>query len=330
MKIIMFGTREDEKQAAIDWAQRENVEVTFNEGPLTMETVDLLDGYDAVTTSQTAKFDDALYEIVASKGIKQLAQRSAGFDMFDLDKATEHGLIISNVPSYSPNAIAEYAVTAAMNIIRNTEKIQRKVREHDFTWNKTIISKEMRSMKVAIIGTGRIGSITGQILKGFGAEIIGFDLYPNEAAKSYLTYTDTLEEAVSDADLISIHMPLTKENQHMFNAALFEKMKDGVYIVNTARGGILDTKALLDALNSGKVAAAALDTYENEAPYFPKDFRNQEIEDEVLLELISRDDVQVSQHIAFYTETAVMNLVEGGLNSAKEVVETGTCENRVN
>lgn len=330
MKILMFGTREDEKEAALAWAQKEKVEVTFNEGPLTMETVDLLDGYDAVTTSQTAQFDDTLYEIVANKGIKQIAQRSAGYDMFDLDLASQHGLIISNVPSYSPNAIAEYAVTAAMNIIRNTEKIQGKVREHDFTWNKTIISKEMRSMTVAIIGTGRIGSITGRILNGFGAKVIGYDLYPNEDAKAFLTYTDTLEEAVRQADLISIHMPLTKDNTYMFNAGLFAKMKDGVYIVNTARGGIVDTKALLDALNSGKVAAAALDTYENEAPYFPKDFRDKEIEDKVLLELITREDVQVSQHIAFYTETAVMNLVEGGLNSAKEVVETGSCENRVN
>ncbi|WP_312039788.1 D-2-hydroxyacid dehydrogenase [Macrococcoides bohemicum] len=330
MKILMFGTREDEKEAALAWAQKENVEVTFNEGPLTMETVDLLDGYDAVTTSQTAQFDDTLYEIVANKGIKQIAQRSAGYDMFDLDLASQHGLIISNVPSYSPNAIAEYAVTAAMNIIRNTEKIQRKVRAHDFTWNKTIISKEMRSMTVAIIGTGRIGSITGRILNGFGAKVIGYDLYPNEDAKAFLTYTDTLEEAVRQADLISIHMPLTKDNTYMFNADLFAKMKDGVYFVNTARGGIVDTKALLDALNSGKVAAAALDTYENEAPYFPKDFRDKEIEDKVLLELIAREDVQVSQHIAFYTETAVMNLVEGGLNSAKEAVETGSCENRVN
>ncbi|MBC9874098.1 D-2-hydroxyacid dehydrogenase [Macrococcoides bohemicum] len=330
MKILMFGTREDEKEAAIAWAQKENVEVTFNEGPLTMETVDLLDGYDAVTTSQTAQFDDTLYEILANIGIKQIAQRSAGYDMFDLDLASQHGLIISNVPSYSPNAIAEYAVTAAMNIIRNTEKIQRKVRAHDFTWNKTIISKEMRSMTVAIIGTGRIGSITGRILNGFGAKVIGYDLYPNEDAKAFLMYTDTLEEAVRQADLISIHMPLTKDNTYMFNADLFAKMKDGVYFVNTARGGIVDTKALLDALNSGKVAAAALDTYENEAPYFPKDFRDKEIEDKVLLELIAREDVQVSQHIAFYTETAVMNLVEGGLNSAKEAVETGSCENRVN
>lgn len=330
MKILMFGTREDEKEAALAWAQKEKVEVTFNEGPLTMETVDLLDGYDAVTTSQTAQFDDTLYEILANIGIKQIAQRSAGYDMFDLDLASQHGLIISNVPSYSPNAIAEYAVTAAMNIIRNTEKIQRKVRAHDFTWNKTIISKEMRSMTVAIIGTGRIGSITGRILNGFGAKVIGYDLYPNEDAKAFLTYTDTLEEAVRQADLISIHMPLTKDNTYMFNADLFAKMKDGVYFVNTARGGIVDTKALLDALNSGKVAAAALDTYENEAPYFPKDFRDKEIEDKVLLELIAREDVQVSQHIAFYTETAVMNLVEGGLNSAKEAVETGSCENRVN
>lgn len=326
----MFGTREDEKEAALKWADKEKVEVTFNDGPLTSETVHLLEGYDGVTTSQTAKFEDDLYEKVAKMGIKQIAQRSAGFDMFDLDKAKQHGLIISNVPSYSPNAIAEFAVTSAMNIIRITEKIQRKVREHDFTWNKSIISKEMRAMKVAIIGTGRIGSITAQIFKGFGADVIGFDIYPNEAVRSFLTYKDSLEEAVAEADLISIHMPLTKDNHHMFDASLFEKMKDGVYIVNTARGAIIDTKALLDALNSGKVTAAALDTYENEALYFPKDFRGKTIDDKVLLALIERDDVQVTQHIAFYTETAVMNLVEGGLNAAKEVIETGSCNNSVN
>ncbi|MGK0554729.1 D-2-hydroxyacid dehydrogenase [Macrococcus capreoli] len=330
MRILMFGTREDEKQAAMEWAEREGIEVTFNEGPLTMDTVHLVKGYDAVSTSQTAKFDDDIYEAVARLGIKQLAQRSAGYDMFNLEKATEHNIIVSNVPSYPPNAIAEFAVTSAMNIIRNTEKIQRKMRMHDFTWNKSIISKEMRSMKVAIIGTGRIGRITGQILNGFGAEIIGYDLLPDETLTSFMTYVDTLEEAVSQADLISIHMPLTKENAHMFNKSLFEKMKDGVYIVNTARGGIVDTQALLDALNSGKVTAAALDTYEFEADYFPKDYREKSIEDKVLLELIERDDVQVTQHIAFYTETAVMNLVEGGLNSAKEVIETGTCQNRVN
>lgn len=330
MKILMFGTREDEKEAATKWAEREDVELTFNENPLTLETVDLLDGYEAVTTSQTAKFEDGIYEAVAKKGIKQIAQRSAGYDMFDLDKATAAGLVISNVPSYSPNAIAEYAVSSALNIIRNTEKIQRKVKDHDFTWSHPIISRELRSMKVAIIGTGRIGSLTGQILKGFGAEIIGYDVVQNEEAKSFLTYTNTLEEAVSQADLISIHMPLTEETKYLFNADLFAKMKDGVYIVNTARGGIIDTQALIDALNSGKVTAAALDTYENEALYFPKDFSDKEIEDKLLLELIERDDVQVSQHIAFYTDTAVMNLVEGGLDSAKAVVETGTCENRVN
>lgn len=330
MKLIMFGTREDEKEAALNWAEKNNVEVTFNPDPLTLESVHLLEGYDGLSTSQTAPFEDEIYERIAAQGIKQVAQRSAGFDMFDLEKATAHNLIISNVPSYSPNAIAEYAVTAAMNIIRNTEKIQNKVKQHDFTWNKSIISKEMRSMTVAIIGTGRIGTIAGQIFNGFGAEVIGYDLYPNEKAEAFLAYTDSLEEAIEKADLISIHMPLTKGNTYMFDKSLFAKMKDGVFIVNTARGKILNTKDLLDALNSGKVAAAALDTYENEAPYFPKDFSDKTVEDEVLLELIQREDVLVSQHIAFYTETAVMNLVEGGLDSAKQVIETGNCDNRVN
>ena len=330
MRIMMFGTREDELNAANEWATRNDIEVVFDKGPLTMDNADVLKDFDGVTTSQTAPFDDAIYKRLRELGIKQVAQRSAGFDMFNLDKATENGLIISNVPSYSPNAIAEYAVMAAMNIIRNTKMIQNKLKQHDFTWNKAIISKEMRSMTVAIIGTGRIGTITGRILHGFGAKVIGYDLYPNEEAKTFLTYTETLEEAIAQADLISIHMPLTNENQHMFNADLFAKMKKGVFIVNTARGGIVNTKALIDALNSGQVTAAALDTYENEATYFPKDFSDKTVEDEMLLHLIDREDVFISQHIAFYTETAVMNLVEGGLNAVKEVAETGTCDNRVN
>ena len=202
--------------------------------------------------------------------------------------------------------------------------------KQDFRWAKDMISREIRSMTVGIIGTGRIGRITAQILKGFGAEIIAYDLYQNDDAKEFLTYKDSVEEVVKEADLISIHMPATKDNHHLFNDDLFSLMKDGSFLVNTARGMIVDTAALLRALDSGKLAGAALDTYENEMPYVTKDFTDKEIEDAIFKELVNREDVIFTPHIAFYTDTAVENLVAGGLNAVYDVVTTNDSPNRVN
>lgn len=328
--IIMFGVREDEKDAAITWAEKNNVEITFTEEILTAETINQVKGFDGISIQQTAKLDDAIYEQLSKMGIKQIAQRSAGIDMYDLDKATESNLIITNVPSYSPNSIAEYAVTSALQLIRKTNLIERRVKEQDFRWNQTIMAKEVKSLEVAIIGTGRIGQITAKIFQAFGAKVVGFDLYPSEQAKQYLEYKDTIEEAVAHADIVSIHMPATKDNHHLFDGNLFNQFKDGAVFINTARGTIVDTKALIKSLDSGKLAGTALDTYENESTYFPKDFRDTEISDQVLKNLKEREDVILTPHIAFYTDVAVRNLVEGGLDATLSVLKTGTCETRVN
>ena len=330
MRIIMFGAREDESTATSNWSEKHGVEVKKVTEHLSLETIDLVEGFDGVTISQTIKLDKSVYKLLKDKGIKQLASRAAGVDMFDMEEATKNGISITNVPVYSPNAIAEYAVTAALNIVRHVNQIKVAMKQQDYRWRKEILSKEIRSMTVAIIGTGRIGRITAQIFKGFGAKVIGFDLYPCEEAKGYIEYVDTLEEAIGQADLISLHMPATKDNFHLFNKEIFGKVKDGVVLVNTARGTIVDTKALIEALNSGKVSGAALDTYENEFGYYTKDFSGKEVEDETLKELTQRTDVLITPHIAFYTETAVKNLVEGGLDAAYDIVKTGKSKYIVN
>lgn len=329
-KIIMFGVREDEKGAALAWADRNEVEITFTSEILTPETIEQVKGYDGISIQQTAKLDDSIYEQLSEMGIKQIAQRSAGIDMYDLDKATENNLIISNVPSYSPSSIAEYAVTSALQLVRKTHLIDQRVSNKDFRWEKTIMAKEVKSLEVAIIGTGRIGQIAAKIFQAFGAKVVGFDVYPNEQAKQYLEYKDSVGEAVANADIVSIHMPATKDNYHLFNDTLFNQFKDDAVFINTARGSVVDTEALIKALNSGKLSGAALDTYENESTYFPKDFRDKEISDLILKELMDREDVILTPHIAFYTDIAVMNLVEGGLDAALSVLKTGTCETRVN
>ncbi|NGP45876.1 D-2-hydroxyacid dehydrogenase [Bacillaceae bacterium SIJ1] len=329
-KIMMFGAREDEKEAALTWAKVNNVDITFSKEILKVETVEQLKGFDGVTTQQTGRLDDSIYERLSKLGMKQIAQRSAGYDMYNLEKAAEYNIIISNVPSYSPNSVAEYAVTAALQLIRKTHLINQKVEEKDFRWQKSIMAKEVKTLEVAIIGTGRIGQITAKIFKGFGAKVVGYDLYPNEHAEQYLEYKNSIEETVSNADIVSIHMPATKDNYHLFNEELFNQFKDDAVFINTARGSIVDTRALLKALEREKIAGAALDTYENESTYYPKDFRDKEISDSILTELVTRPDVILTPHIAFYTDVAVKNLVEGGLDAALSVIETGTCETRIN
>ncbi|MBE9389124.1 D-2-hydroxyacid dehydrogenase [Vagococcus salmoninarum] len=330
MKLLMMGARDDERIFAEKWAQENNVELEITSDFLNAETLHLVAGKDGLALQQTMALPIEMYQQLADLGIKQIATRSAGYDMYDLEAATAAGLIITNVPEYSPNAIAEFAVTSALASVRQLNKIQNNMAKQDYRWAKDMISPELRSMTIGIIGTGRIGRITAQILKGFGANIIAYDLYQNEEAKTFLTYKASVEDVVKEADLISIHMPATKDNHHLFNDQLFSLMKDGSYLVNTARGVIVDTAALIRALDSGKLAGAALDTYENEMPYVTKDFVGKEVTDPIFKELVAREDVIFTPHIAFYTHTAVENLVAGGLNAVYDVITTNDSPNRVN
>lgn len=329
-KIMMFSTREEEVQAAEAWAARNDVELTMIKEKLTPDNVHLLTGYDGVSTSQTSLIDKAVYPALKALGIKQIAQRSAGYDMFDLKLAEENELVLSNVPSYSPNSIAEFAVTTALQLVRNTAQIEKNVQNYDFRWSPAIMSRSIRDMTVAVIGTGRIGQFTARIFNGFGSKVVAYDPIRNDELAHFIEYKETLEDAVHDADIVSLHIPLNDENYHLFNQALFTHFKKGALFINAARGGIVDTKALIAAIDSGQLAGAAIDTYENEGPYFAKDYRGSELDDTTLKILIDHDRIILTPHIAFFTDVAVQNLVDDGLDAALQVIRTGTCDNRVN
>lgn len=328
-KIKFFGTRDYEKDVALNWAKENDVEVSFSNDFLSYDTLDQLEGFDGVTTMQFGKLEKEAYPKLEAMGIKQVAQRTAGFDMYDLELAKKHGIIISNVPSYSPETIAEYSVAAALNLVRRFPRIEKRVQDYDFTWDATIMARPVKDMKVAIIGTGRIGALTGNLFAGFGAKIVGYDLYPNDSL-DFLEYKDTIEEAVKDADIVSLHMPGSADNHHIFNKEMFAKFKDGAILVNAARGAVVDTEALIDAVNEGKLTGAAVDTYEFEMPYFTFDFTGKELEDETFKKLIENDRIQLTPHIAFFSDEAVRNLVEGGLNAALNVIKTGDTPTRLN
>ncbi|MBO3078100.1 D-2-hydroxyacid dehydrogenase [Mammaliicoccus vitulinus] len=327
MRFKLFNVREDEKAFAYNWGESNGHEIVCTDEDLTLDNIDTLKTFDAVSTQQLFKFDDRIYEALKNVGIKQIAGRAAGFDMFNLSEASKHGIKITNIPSYSPNAIAEFAVCRALELIRNINKINKKVNNQDFTWNESVIAKELRNMTVLIIGVGRIGKVSAQLFSGFGAKVIGYD--PYDQSLDSITYVQSLHEALSKADIVTLHVPANEETTHLINEETISFMKNGAYLVNTSRGATVNTNDLLHALNIGKIHSAALDVYEHEFEYFSYDYTDKKIEDAVLRELINREDVLISPHIAFYTNIAVKNMVEIALDSALNIITQGYSENEV-
>ncbi|MDO4813723.1 MAG: D-2-hydroxyacid dehydrogenase [Gemella sp.] len=330
MKLAVFNLREDEKFALENWkAKNPDVELTVTSEPLSTENKDLLVGASGVVLFQFKEIDKEVYDFAKEVGIKVWSTRTAGFDMYRKDLLKEYGITLTNVPSYSPNAIAEHSVAAALYLSRNFKKITNRVAEHNFSWTKEIVSREFRTLTVGILGTGRIGTQAAKLFKGLGANVIGYDLYPSEASKEYLTYVDTIDELVAQSDVISLHIPALEKYKYLVNEDFLSKMKDNSILVNAARGILVDTKALIKALDSGKLLGAALDVYEDEGDYIPRDLTGQEIKDKLYKEVIDRDDILYTPHTAFFTETAVENLIDGSLGAAVDVIRTGHSDNIV-
>lgn len=330
MKIKVYGIRDEERPIATAWAKAQGVSIAMTDKPLTKETVEEAKGFDGVSNSQVFPLDREVYDRLSEFGIKQIVQRSAGYDMYDLQLASDKGLIVSNVPSYSPESIAEYTVMIAMTLVRQLEVIRQQVQEQNFSWQPGIRGRVLGDMTVAIIGIGRIGKIVAKIFKGFGCYIVGYEIDPDHRIPDIVDYKESVEAAVKEADIVTLHMYPSEDNYHQFNAEMFAMFKKGAIFMNMARGVLVDTAALLEALDSGQLAAAGIDTYEEEGPYVTKDWTGKTIEDDLFKALISHDKVLYTPHTAFYTDEAVKNLVEGGLNATKEVIETGDTQNRVN
>ena len=323
MKFIAFNVRDDERPYFENWIDQNNIQVDLHEEEITEDNFELLKGYDAVLALQPNEYPQGMFAKIAQYGGKVFAIRNVGVDNIDLQEAADNKIPVTNVPAYSPHAIAEFSVTLLLQLLRNTEIFKKKMQVNDYRW-APYVGKEIHDLTIGVLGTGRIGQAAIEIYKGFGAKIIAFDPYHNPELEKEGIYVDSKEELFAKADVISLHMPATKQDEHLINEQAINLMKDGVYLINTARGSLIDTQALIAALKTGKVAGAGLDTYEYENPIFNHDLRGQEIKDELFNELISFDNVLVTPHVAFYTQTAVKNMVTVALDSAKAVIETGT------
>lgn len=313
MKIFFYALRPfDELQFCQEYSKQYGIEFGYTPEYPTPENVQLAAGCDAVSTTP-CDMGAAMLERFAALGVKYIACRSIGYDHVDLEKARELGLKVSNV-GYTPNGVANYAIMLMLMCTRRFGHILKRVELQDYTL-KGKMGRDISNMTVGVIGTGRIGRTVLQHLSGFGCKLLAYDLYPSEEAKQYAEYVD-LDTLFAQSDIITLHTNATEENHHLINADSLAKMKDGVIIVNTARGKLIDSDALIDALNTGKVGAAGLDVIENENGLYYYNRSGDPIANPELALLRSFPNVLLTCHTAFYTDEDVESMVRGVFESA--------------
>jgi D-lactate dehydrogenase len=320
MKILAYAARADERAAFDRYSAELGIDLTLVPEGLTAETVAKARGFEAVSILGNCRADAANLKALAEGGTRFLASRSAGYNNIDLAAAERYGIRVSNA-AYSPNCVADFAVMLMLMSIRKAKTILNRSDAQDYSL-AGVEGREMHNLTIGIIGTGRIGATTARNLSGFGSTILGYDMYPNADLKSVLTYVD-FDELLARSDILSLHAPLTPESHHLINAKTLAKAKDGVIIVNCARGELIKTADLIDAIESKKVSAAALDVIENEIGIFHNDRRLDILTHRELAILRAFPNVIVTTHSAFYTDQAVSDMVEVGLRSLAGFLTTG-------
>lgn len=324
----MFGTRQDEIEWAEKWGKENQVEITTRPELLTENTVDDVKGYDGISVLQQAPIDsEVIYQKLADFGIKIISLRSTGYDTVNLALAKKYHLAVSNVPGYSTRSIGELVLTQAMHLLRHIGIVEDRESRGDFSF-EGLESKEIHQLTVGVIGVGRIGMTVASLFKALGSEVIGYDPYkkPNpEDPVKYVSY----DELIKNADIITVHMQLTDDTKHMIDQNTFKQMKNSALFLNMARGGIVNTKDLIEALKNHEIAGAAIDTIEDEAGIFGVDRQNG-YDNPMLKELIEMPNVSVTPHIAFYTEPAVQNMVEYCLEDSYKFLKGEGVDHLVN
>ena len=325
MRILFYGTRDYDRESfqkvMKDYPE---VEVEFTKTNLTWRTAILANGYDAVCAFVNANVNAMALDILAGNGVKLILMRCAGFDAVNIKYAQSLGMTVTNVPAYSPEAIAEHAMALGLAANRRVVKGYNRVRENNFDLNN-LVGVTLRGRTAGIVGTGRIGAALCRICKGFGMYVIGADLFPNQGlieegcVDEFVEVKDgkvDYDSLYARADFISLHAFLNEESHHMINDRSIGKMKDGVIFVNTGRGGLVDTEALIRGLLSGKIGAAGIDVYEEENENVYKN-RSGEVYETVTARLCSFPNVVVTSHQAFFTEEALGEIARVTLENAK-------------
>jgi D-lactate dehydrogenase len=320
IKIAFFDSKPYDKKSFEEANKNYGFNIKFFGAHLTQDTAELTKGYDAVCVFVNDFIDRQIADVLVKNGVKLIALRCAGYNNVDL-KAVYGRIHVVRVPAYSPFAVAEHAAALMLSLNRKIHKAYYRIRDNNFSING-FLGFDMNDKTVGIIGAGKIGRILMKILLGFGMKVIVYDKYPDNdfAAKAGIRYVE-LDELFRESDIISLHCPLTGETRHLINNETINKLKDGVMVINTGRGQLIDTKALIKGLKSGKIGSAGLDVYEEESEYFFEDYSISNIGDDVLARLLTFNNVLITSHQAFFTKEALSNISDTTLNNIKDYAE---------
>lgn len=328
MKLSLFSTQPYDAQY-FEKVHKEifggEFELALHTFPINEDTIALAKGSDAICVFVNDALPAELLQTLHSFGVKAILLRCAGYNNVDLKAAEELGLTVANVPAYSPEAVAEFAVTLLQTLNRKTHRAYNRVREGNFNLNG-LLGVTLHGKTVGVIGTGRIGICFAKIMHGFGCKLLAYDPYPNKAFEQYGEFTD-LDTLLSQSDFVSLHCPLLDSTKNIINEQSLKTLKKGALLVNTSRGGLIDTRAVIEALKTQHLGGLALDVYDKEAELFYHDHSGEVINDDVLMRLTTFHNVLICGHQAFFTSEALQEIATTTLQNMVDVVDGKECRN---
>lgn len=328
MKIAVFSTKPYDRRFLDAAAKPTGHILGYFETRLTKDTAGLAEGHDAVCVFVNDRLDADVIGLLSDRGVRAVALRCAGYNNVDLKAAKQAEIRVVRVPAYSPHAVAEHAVGLILALNRHLHRAYGRVRDGDFRL-EGLLGFDLAGRTVGVIGTGKIGQVFAGIMRGFGCKLIGFDPYPSDAAREAGIEYTTLDCVFAESDIVSLHCPLTPDTHHLIDDDAIDLMKPGVMIVNTSRGAVIDTKAVIRGLKSGKVGHLAIDVYEEEADVFFEDLSDRVISDDVLARLLTFPNVLVTGHQAFFTAEALTSIAETTINSLTAIERGEPCDDEL-
>jgi D-lactate dehydrogenase len=314
VKVAVFSTKPHDRRSLEVANERHGHELVFLEPRLGPETARLAAGFPAVCAFVNDRLDRETLAELAAGGTRLIALRSAGFNHVDLEAAEELGMTVARVPAYSPEAVAEHAVALILTLNRRTHRAYARVREGNFSL-EGLMGFDLHGRTVGIVGTGRIGTVFARIMVGFGCRLLAVDPRPNDECRGLGVEYVALDRLLEESDIIALHAPLTPETHHLIGDRALARMRPGTMLINTSRGGLIDTPALIRGLKDGTIGSVGLDVYEEEADLFFQDLSERVIQDDVFARLLTFPRVLVTAHQAFFTEEAVRQIAETTLQN---------------
>ena len=328
MKIAFFSAKLYDREFFDADSLSKKHPITYFEMPLNKETASFTKGFGAICAFVNDKIDAETVQVLATNGIKLIVLRCAGFNNIDLKATQQNGIKVFRVPAYSPEAIAEHAVALILTLNRKTHKAYNRIRDNNFSLEK-LTGFNLFNKTVGVVGTGKTGTAFCKIMLGFGCKVIAFDIVENESLKKLGVSYQSFNDLLKTSDVISLHCPLNPQTQHLINEGAFAKMKDGVMLINTSRGAVVDTKEAIKVLKSNKLGYLGIDVYEQEENLFFKDLSESIIQDDVIARLLSFPNVLITAHQGFFTQEALTQIANITLQNVQDFEDGITSDNEI-